>query len=178
MSHRRQPPGSVRARRAARLRRHGEVYRARDGRLGRDVAIKSLPAAFAEDGDRVARFEREARLLASLSHPNIGSISRPRRDRENARYLVLELTSTGETIAARAWRAGRCRSTRRWRSRGRWRARSRPRTKAASYTATSSLATSCSTPAGHGEGARLRPGQGEHGDHRWLGRAPSRHHRR
>jgi serine/threonine-protein kinase len=77
----------------------GEVYRARDGRLGRDVAIKSLPAAFAEDGDRVARFEREARLLASLSHPNIGSIY-GLEETENARYLVLELIE-GETIAAR-----------------------------------------------------------------------------
>ena len=50
----------------------GEVYRARDTRLGRDVAIKILPHAYANDADRVARFEREARVLASLHHPNIG----------------------------------------------------------------------------------------------------------
>ena len=52
----------------------GEVYRARDARLAREVAVKILPAAFAADPDRLARFEREARLLASLNHPNIGAI--------------------------------------------------------------------------------------------------------
>src|SRR5260370_7826877 len=49
----------------------GEVYRARDSKLGRDVALKILPALFTADPDRVARFEREARLLASLNHPHI-----------------------------------------------------------------------------------------------------------
>ena len=52
----------------------GEVYRARDTTLGRDVAIKVLPEAFARDPDRLARFEREAHLLASLNHQNIGTI--------------------------------------------------------------------------------------------------------
>ena len=52
----------------------GEVYRARDPRLGRDVAIKVLSAPFVADGERLARFEREARLLASLNHPGIGAI--------------------------------------------------------------------------------------------------------
>src|SRR3954471_3696337 len=52
----------------------GEVYRARDTRLDRDVAIKILPEAFAADRDRVARFEREAKVLASLNHPHIGAI--------------------------------------------------------------------------------------------------------
>ena len=52
----------------------GEVYRARDGKLGRDVAIKLLPQPFAADPDRLARFEREARLLAAVHHPNIGAI--------------------------------------------------------------------------------------------------------
>ena len=52
----------------------GEVYRARDMRLGRDVAIKILPAAFTRDADRLARLEREARALASLNHPHIAAI--------------------------------------------------------------------------------------------------------
>ena len=52
----------------------GEMYRARDGTLGRDVAIKILPRAFSIDPDRRARFDREARLLAALNHPHIGAI--------------------------------------------------------------------------------------------------------
>ena len=59
----------------------GEVYRARDTKLGRDVALKVLPDLFADDPERLARFQREARVLASLNHPNIGCIhgSRLRR---------------------------------------------------------------------------------------------------
>src|SRR5438132_5437968 len=52
----------------------GEVWRATDTKLGRDVAIKVLPPAFAEDPARMARFEREAQMLASLNHPNIAAI--------------------------------------------------------------------------------------------------------
>src|SRR5439155_1436991 len=52
----------------------GEVYRARDSKLKRDVAIKSLPEAFAGDTDRLTRFQREAEALAALNHPNIGAI--------------------------------------------------------------------------------------------------------
>ena len=52
----------------------GEVYRARDIKLDRDVALKVLPEAFTSDPDRRARFEREAKVLASLNHPNIGHI--------------------------------------------------------------------------------------------------------
>ena len=52
----------------------GEVWRARDTKLDRDVALKVLPEAFTSDPDRLARFEREAKVLASLNHPNIGSI--------------------------------------------------------------------------------------------------------
>jgi serine/threonine-protein kinase len=85
----------------------GEVYRARDTRLQREVAIKVLPELFAADPDRLARFEREAQLLASLNHPHIAAIygleetqdvgagfSRP------VRALILELVE-GETLADR-----------------------------------------------------------------------------
>ena len=52
----------------------GEVYRATDTKLGRDVALKVIPAKFAEDADRMSRFRREAQVLASLNHPNIAAI--------------------------------------------------------------------------------------------------------
>ena len=52
----------------------GEVWKAKDTKLGREVAIKTLPEAFAKDADRLARFEREAKLLASLNHPNIAAV--------------------------------------------------------------------------------------------------------
>ncbi|MCI0439764.1 MAG: protein kinase, partial [Chloroflexi bacterium] len=68
----------------------GEVYRATDARLGRDVALKFLPEAFARDPDRLARFEREARLLASLNHPNIAAIH-GLEEADGVRFLVLEL---------------------------------------------------------------------------------------
>ena len=80
----------------------GEVYRARDARLSRDVAIKALPTAFAQDPERLARFEREAKLLASLSHPNIAGIL-GLEEVGGARYLVLELVD-GETLADRLTR--------------------------------------------------------------------------
>ncbi len=77
----------------------GEVYRARDTKLGRDVAIKVLPSSFAADPDRLARFEREARLLASLNHPNIGAIYGV-EESGGVVALVLELVD-GETLADR-----------------------------------------------------------------------------
>ena len=89
----------------------GEVYRARDTKLGRDVAIKILPQAFTADPDRLARFEREARVLASLNHPNIGAIygfeegdlAGPAEAGHYVRGLVLELVD-GETLAERIGR--------------------------------------------------------------------------
>ena len=77
----------------------GEVYRAIDKNLGRHIAIKILPAAFAEDKERMARFEREAKLLAVLNHPNIAAIY-GLEESEGRRFLVLELTE-GETLQAR-----------------------------------------------------------------------------
>ncbi len=74
----------------------GEVYRAHDGKLGRDVAIKTLPPEFATDPDRLARFRREARTLASLNHPNIAAIY-GLEESESADVLVLELVE-GETL--------------------------------------------------------------------------------
>jgi Tol biopolymer transport system component len=80
----------------------GEVYRARDPKLGREVAIKVLPRAFTNDPERLARFEREARLLAALNHPHIGAIY-GLEEADGVRGLVLELVP-GETLAARLHR--------------------------------------------------------------------------
>jgi len=77
----------------------GEVYRARDTRLDREVAIKVLPRAFTADPDRLARFEREARVLASLNHPHIGMIH-GLEEGGGMRALVLELVE-GDTLANR-----------------------------------------------------------------------------
>jgi Tol biopolymer transport system component len=74
----------------------GEVYRARDAKLGRDVAIKVLPDVFVADPDRVARFEREAQVVASLNHPNI-AIIHGFQESDGVRALVLELVE-GETL--------------------------------------------------------------------------------
>jgi serine/threonine-protein kinase len=93
----------------------GEVYRARDARLARDVALKVLPDAFASDPDRLARFEREAHVLAALKHPNIAAIygleeapaaldgARAGEAGHHVRALVLELVE-GETLADRITR--------------------------------------------------------------------------
>ena len=69
------PPGSHRVDALIGAGGMGEVYRAHDTRLRRDVAIKMLPSAFAGDSDRVSRLEREARALAALKHPNIAAIA-------------------------------------------------------------------------------------------------------
>ena len=74
----------------------GEVYRAQDTKLGRQVAVKILPQAFAQDPDRMARFEREARVLASLNHPNIAHIY-GLDEADSVRFLVLELVP-GRTL--------------------------------------------------------------------------------
>jgi serine/threonine-protein kinase len=77
----------------------GEVYRARDTKLDRDVALKVLPQAFTDDPDRLARFEREAKVLASLNHPNVGGIH-GLEESDGVRALVLEYID-GPTLADR-----------------------------------------------------------------------------
>src|ERR1017187_269919 len=82
----------------------GEVYQAHDTKLGRDVAIKVLPEAFAHDPERLARFQREAKMLAALNHPNIATIHGLEQSGSTS-YLVMELVS-GETLADRVKRDG------------------------------------------------------------------------
>jgi len=77
----------------------GEVYRARDTKLGREVAIKVLPEAFASSNERLTRFEREARLLASLNHPHVATLH-GFEESGGVYFLVMELVS-GETLAER-----------------------------------------------------------------------------
>jgi serine/threonine protein kinase len=78
-----------------------EVYQARDTRLGRSVAVKVLPDAFARDAERLSRFEREAKVLASLNHPNIAALY-GMEEAEGRHFLVMELVAgdAGGTIAA------------------------------------------------------------------------------
>ena len=82
----------------------GEVYRATDTKLGREVAIKVLPAELAQDPERLARFEREAKLLASLNHTNIAHVygfeSATLEDGSSAHFLAMELVP-GEDLAER-----------------------------------------------------------------------------
>src|SRR5262245_10163370 len=77
----------------------GDVYQANDTKLGRSVAIKFLPEAFSHDTERVARFQREARVLASLNHSNIAAIYGV-EETDSRHFLVMELVS-GETLADR-----------------------------------------------------------------------------
>jgi serine/threonine-protein kinase len=77
----------------------GEVYRAEDSKLGREVALKVLPEIFAQDEDRMARFAREAQVLASLNHPQIAGIYQVEQS-ESVHFLVMELVE-GETLAER-----------------------------------------------------------------------------
>jgi serine/threonine protein kinase len=77
----------------------GEVYRAQDTKLGRDVALKIVSATFSHDPERLARFQREAQLLAALNHPHIGAIYGV-DEAQGSHFLVLELVE-GETLAER-----------------------------------------------------------------------------
>src|ERR1700739_1455089 len=82
----------------------GEVYQAHDTKLGRDGAIKVLPGAFAHDPERLSRFQREAKMLAALNHPNIATIHGLEQSNGTS-YLVMELVS-GETLAERVKKEG------------------------------------------------------------------------
>src|ERR1700676_3034429 len=82
----------------------GGVYKARDTKLGRDVAIKVLPEAFAHDPERLSRFQREAKMLAALNHPNIATIYGLEQNGDTS-YLVMELVP-GENLAERVRRDG------------------------------------------------------------------------
>src|SRR5437870_3060773 len=77
----------------------GEVYRAKDTKLGREVALKILPPVFTADPDRIARFRREAQVLASLNHPHIGAIY-GLDEANGSQFLVLELVD-GESLDKR-----------------------------------------------------------------------------
>ncbi len=82
----------------------GEVYQARDSKLGRDVAIKVLPEAVAYDAERLSRFQREAKMLAALNHPNIATIYGLEQSGGTS-YLVMELVP-GETLQELIQRGG------------------------------------------------------------------------
>lgn len=109
----------------------GEVYRARDATLHRDVALKVLPEPFALDVDRLARFIREAQVLASLNHPNIAAIY-GFEESNNVRALVMELVEGEDQRSS----AGQCPWRTSCRSRGRSRRRSKPHMSKASSIAT------------------------------------------
>jgi hypothetical protein len=124
----------------------GEVYRARDTRLNRDVAVKVLPQAFATDPDRLARFEREAQAIAALSHPNILAIH-DFGTSDGVAYAVMELldgATLRERLESGPFRCG-APSTTPCNSRVAW----RRRTIAGSFTATSNRKT-CSSPRTNG----------------------------
>ena len=112
----------------------GEVYRARDTKLNRDVALKILPDAFANDPERLVRFSREAQTLASLNHPNIAHIY-GLEESNGVRALVMELVE-GEDLSQRISRVERSLSPKRCQLRSRSRRRSKPRTSRASSIAT------------------------------------------
>ena len=122
----------------------GKVYRARDGRLKREVALKVLPDEVASDPERVARFQREAEILATLTHQNIAGIHGI-EESEGTRALVMELVD-GPTLADRIAAGPIPVATRRYPSRGRSSTRWTTRTSTVCCTAISSPPTSRRRP--------------------------------
>ena len=141
----------------------GEVYRARDGKLGRDVAIKILPRVFSTDPDRRARFDREARLLAALNHPHIGAIYGV-EDSDGVRALVLELVE-GDTLADRIAQ-GRPRGQRGPPHRAADRRRARGGAREGHHSPRSETRQHQDHAGWRRQGPRLRPGEG--GERRCL----------
>jgi hypothetical protein len=122
----------------------GEVYRARDIKLNREVALKVLPEAFAKDAERMARFQREAQVLASLNHPNIAAIY-GLEESGGVRALVMELVE-GPTLAERIAQGGTVGAG--------------PRPDGVSGLVRPDVATGSSSPAvGGGVKAAVRPGR-------------------
>jgi serine/threonine protein kinase len=146
----------------------GEVYRAHDTKLGRDVAVKILPSHFTGDPDRRARLVREARLLATLNHPNIGAIY-GLEEADGLTALVLELVE-GQTLSQRL-EQGPLRRCRGWSLHGTWRTPGRGASKKTSSTVISNPRTSCCSqypvvPAMCGPRCSISAGEDPHGDHR------------
>ncbi len=134
----------------------GEVYRACDTTLNRDVALKVLPELFALDPDRLARFTREAQMLATLNHPNIARYLRPRGGEPLRTRLRTKLERSGAGVGAGRWADARRPHRTRADSAGRsvdhrasdWPTRWKRRTRRASFIATSSRRTSRSPAMG------------------------------
>ena len=138
----------------------GEVYQAHDSKLGRDVAIKVLPEQFARDPERLARFQREAKMLAALNHPNIAAIYGLEQS-GSTHYLVMELVP-GQTLADRIRRRrdSRRRSAANCAAGGR---RRRVRARQERHPPRSEARQHQSDARGHGEGAGFRLGEGDVG---------------
>ena len=141
----------------------GEVYRARDTKLQRDVAVKFLPHAFTSDPERLSRFEGEARMLAALNHPNIGAIY-GFEEADGLRFLVLELVD-GQTLADKLADVSRQRArsrpadSRRVEHRGANRRGSRCRSRKRDHPPRSEARQHQDHAGGSGEGPRLWPGE-------------------
>ena len=136
----------------------GEVYRATDTKLKRQVALKVLPASVAGDAERLARFQREAEVLASLNHPNIAAIH-GLEESDGVKALVMELVegaTLAERIAQRRDPARRRAADREANRRG-----ARSGARAGDHSSRSQAREHQGPPRRHGEGAGLRPGEGD-----------------